>query len=380
MKEPACGTSKENKFRSFIQKASSVRLIVFSLGLFILVFFAFFHKKDLVIFPSSQGFNIVFYTDKNDNGFSEILSSSRSDSVIGVRFMLKKGFVLPYVGINFALSDNQYLDVSDYNRMECEVYTENVSDLQFYLVTEESQVKDTSHRLSYRHSSLNVELKDKIQAIALRIRDFSTPDWWYTVIGQPKSDFGSPDYSRLNQLSVTTGLNPKRDVESTLYVYNIRFYRDNTLVLVMMFLGECSFILGLFLVYLVKHKNKRTISVDVRYKPVEIHEKPESGLAFLNYISENFTNPDLGLSLVSKATGVHQRYISDTISENYHCNFKTYVNQIRVNEAKRLLKESDLNIGEIAYSVGFSSPGSFNRVFKSLTGKTPSEFQQDVEK
>ncbi|MCR6642080.1 MAG: AraC family transcriptional regulator [Sporocytophaga sp.] len=112
---------------------------------------------------------------------------------------------------------------------------------------------------------------------------------------------------------------------------------------------------------------------------METNEKLDTGFNFLDFINENFNNAELDLSLVSKKTGVNQRYISETISEKFNCNFKTYVNQIRINEAKRLLKDSDLNIGEIAYSVGFSSPGSFNRVFKSLTGMTPSEFQEDIE-
>ncbi len=161
----------------------------------------------------------------------------------------------------------------------------------------------------------------------------------------------------------------------------MRFYRDNTVVLIVMSLGEFVIVLSLFLHFYLKglKPGPKTNAVNILYRPVTIDEKPETGYSFLDYINENFSNSELDLAQVSKANGVNQRYISDTISEKFQCNFKTYVNQIRINESKRLLKESDLNIGEIAYSVGFSSPGSFNRVFKSLTGMTPTEFQDGVE-
>ena len=49
------------------------------------------------------------------------------------------------------------------------------------------------------------------------------------------------------------------------------------------------------------------------------------------------------------------------------------------NSKGNVLKETDLQISEIAYKVGFSSPSNFNRVFKNLTDKNPSEFLQSNE-
>jgi AraC-like DNA-binding protein len=381
MKGPIPQTINTNIFRSFIRNSTYVRLIVSSIALFVVLYFVFFHKEELVLFPSDQKLNVNFYTDKNDNGQSSVISSTHNDSGIGFHFILKKGFVLPYAGINLARPEYQVLDVSQYNRLEVEVSSKNVSDLLIYLVTKDKNVKDVGNRLRDRHSSVNIEITEERQTLQLKFKEFSTPDWWFTAIGQPKSDFSDPEWNRLNQLSFSTGLNPKLDMKSFLELYKVRFYRDNTNVMIMMVLFEVFIIAGLFIRFYTKSKTveKKAFSVDVRYKPVETNEKPDTGFNFLDFINENFNNAELDLSLVSKKTGVNQRYISETISEKFNCNFKTYVNQIRINEAKRLLKDSDLNIGEIAYSVGFSSPGSFNRVFKSLTGMTPSEFQEDIE-
>jgi YesN/AraC family two-component response regulator len=57
---------------------------------------------------------------------------------------------------------------------------------------------------------------------------------------------------------------------------------------------------------------------------------------------------------------------------------KTYINflnEVRINEAcKRFIEMNFDNIGNIAYQCGFNNVVSFNRVFKSIMGKTPKEF------
>jgi AraC-like DNA-binding protein len=56
--------------------------------------------------------------------------------------------------------------------------------------------------------------------------------------------------------------------------------------------------------------------------------------------------------------------------------FTQYLLQLRINEAQKLLQESDLSIGEIAFRVGFENLSYFNRVFKSIAGISPREFRR----
>lgn len=158
----------------------------------------------------------------------------------------------------------------------------------------------------------------------------------------------------------------------------LRFYRNNFVVIGYLLAIQFGIMGVLFLLHYRKSNKlatKERQAIQIHYKAVGVEEKPKSDYTYLDYIHQHFTDSELNLAQIAKETGVPQRNISDTISEKFDCNFKTYVNQIRINEAKRLLKETDLNSSEIAYAVGFSSPGSFNRVFKNLTGKTPSDFK-----
>jgi putative ABC transport system permease protein len=56
-----------------------------------------------------------------------------------------------------------------------------------------------------------------------------------------------------------------------------------------------------------------------------------------------------------------------------------YVNELRIEEVKRKMDDpacSHIKIIEIAYECGFNSKATFNRVFKKLTGKPPTEYKK----
>ncbi|MCS5490629.1 helix-turn-helix domain-containing protein [Algoriphagus limi] len=56
--------------------------------------------------------------------------------------------------------------------------------------------------------------------------------------------------------------------------------------------------------------------------------------------------------------------------------FTQYLLELRINEAQKLLRETDLGIAEIAYQVGFENLSYFNRGFKKITGLTPKEWRK----
>ncbi|MFU1682378.1 helix-turn-helix domain-containing protein [Phaeobacter piscinae] len=60
-------------------------------------------------------------------------------------------------------------------------------------------------------------------------------------------------------------------------------------------------------------------------------------------------------------------------------NFPSFVNSYRIEQAKHILTDpmrSDYPIQSVAYDVGFSSIGPFNRAFRSLQGMSPTEFRK----
>lgn len=85
-----------------------------------------------------------------------------------------------------------------------------------------------------------------------------------------------------------------------------------------------------------------------------------------NNLSENIT-----LTEAAKKYGLAPTYLSALFSSNVGITFKEYLTTVRVDYAKRLLKETDLPVISVGYECGWSTPSQFFRIFKKNTGTTP---------
>jgi len=88
-----------------------------------------------------------------------------------------------------------------------------------------------------------------------------------------------------------------------------------------------------------------------------------------------YARSDLSLRMLSDVTGVTKNHISETLSQHLNVNFFDFVNERRVDEAKRLLAETDETVLSIGYDVGFNSRSTFNAAFKKHVGSTPSAYR-----
>jgi YesN/AraC family two-component response regulator len=89
------------------------------------------------------------------------------------------------------------------------------------------------------------------------------------------------------------------------------------------------------------------------------------------------------ITLVEAAKTVHfsSQYLSKIFKEETGYTFKQYLNMIRIENSKKLLKEGDLSLMDICYLVGFSDQSHFSRTFKKISGMSPKKYleQQDIE-
>ena len=97
--------------------------------------------------------------------------------------------------------------------------------------------------------------------------------------------------------------------------------------------------------------------------------------AVLGYIYRNFKN-DITLADMAKELGYHEKYLSHALHSLTKKNFRSFLATYRVNHAKKLLRTTKMPIAEIALESGFSAINTFNRVFKEVTEKTPSEYRK----
>ncbi len=90
----------------------------------------------------------------------------------------------------------------------------------------------------------------------------------------------------------------------------------------------------------------------------------------------NSYTEDISLESISKELGYSKWYVSKLIAATFRCNFRFLVNSFRISMAQSLLLTSQKSVSDIAFECGFRNQSSFNRVFLSTTGLTPSVFRQ----
>lgn len=98
-------------------------------------------------------------------------------------------------------------------------------------------------------------------------------------------------------------------------------------------------------------------------------------LPALEYIDQNFQNPELSLEAVSTVMGLNPTYFCRLFKRVSGHGFTEYLNFVRISKSEELLQNTSLSILEISMEVGFSSVSYYNRVFKQLKNCTPSVYR-----
>ncbi len=92
---------------------------------------------------------------------------------------------------------------------------------------------------------------------------------------------------------------------------------------------------------------------------------------------ELYKEEDMSLKTVAEMMNVNLQQLSEILNKDIKKSFRTYINDFKMDEAKRLLaSEPDMTITRIAFTVGFNSVRSFNRVFANSEGCTPLEYRK----
>ena len=96
----------------------------------------------------------------------------------------------------------------------------------------------------------------------------------------------------------------------------------------------------------------------------------------VKYIEANYSRQDLYTPMLAKMSGMGETYYRSIFISVFGVAPTRYIQQYRVDKAKELLIRSNASVEDIAVAVGFANSSYFCKVFKSLTGLTPSEFAE----
>ena len=97
---------------------------------------------------------------------------------------------------------------------------------------------------------------------------------------------------------------------------------------------------------------------------------------FTAYLKENCTDPNLTIGSAAEAMGINAARVSVLYKEHTGMHPSAYLQSLRMDKAKELLRDSDLPIKEIAVKVGYFDSSSFIRRFRQNTSMTPAQYRQ----
>ena len=139
-------------------------------------------------------------------------------------------------------------------------------------------------------------------------------------------------------------------------------------------------------VFMEKYKNAEDYVHDledgVRQVFSEIRDSGADAEDIRRYVDMHYTE-QISTGDVAQYFHMDQNYISRVFKKKFNKNIKDYITEKKMEKAKWLLENTDLKIYEVSDASGYTDYFYFTRVFRKLTGITPTEWrenQQDKEK
>ncbi len=124
-------------------------------------------------------------------------------------------------------------------------------------------------------------------------------------------------------------------------------------------------------------KNKSRTHIDPEPSEIVITSLDEQLVAkAIKYVEDHISRPDLSVEVLSRELGMSRVQLYKKLLQITGKTPTEFIRIIRLKRAMQFLRESQLNVSEIAYNVGFNNPKYFTKYFKEEFGVLPSVFQE----
>lgn len=311
----------------------------------------------------NESFFIDSYSDKNETG--ESTCTLKSIAPLCYKYKINNLVDFPYAGIYIEDTlEGAFINLSNFNQITISISATNASKIPFTLNALWNFKKRPYQKL--------LPVKPEVSRFTIPLNEFKTPDWWlnkHKVIDEKLQSFKKVvtiNFEDCEQLSP--------NINDEVIISELVFSTDNSTVYITIgSIWVVGIIVFLILNYIQKNRTLIPIKA-IEYQPKNV---TDSKNLIITFIGNNYTNPKLSLQDISRNTNVKGNDVSKILTEQFDLSFKEYLNYVRISEAKKLLKNSELNISEIAYSVGYNNVTHFNRVFKNSENISPMEFRSN---
>lgn len=329
----------------------------------------------------SHSFSLTTITDQPDQGNSNISLYETDKGQISFKFKLNKGYTFPYAGIRLKSAKDYLFKTTNHDLLRIVANSDSACTIMINIITD-VPIYDSKNGLYHRRAvyfSTMAKIEEGYNTINTALSDFQIPEWWFTKNRIERSKAKNIRLKAFGNMEILVNSN-NQSQQGNIVVKSISLEKKilNLLITNFIKLFSITFFI-VILVYFVKlratfKKAKQTV---LTHKKIHLdNEKERIKANIVNFLDQNYSDPDLNISYMSKKTNISIYLIPSLLKEISDCTFKQYVNNLRVNKAKDMLKNEDTKIIDVAYSVGYNTVTHFNKVFKSLEGISPKDYRK----
>ncbi|MBN1699881.1 MAG: helix-turn-helix transcriptional regulator [Spirochaetales bacterium] len=378
---------KEGDFISISIKQNVIVFILSIIPFFMLVIpIIDILTMSIVIFPTDAfGNSIDAHTNQKRGGNPEIEDFTFDKNAMMMTCFLREGVSLPMIFISMYLDNTgEPLDLSGYESVLLRITEATNKKAVIFIKTfvEGFSEKKPINPVTLRHNQYILQRVPQQEEYSIRLEEFEIPSWWrdcMSVNGKPVPEetfdevYGFDMYFNPEESDNTFGKRGHITIEK------IVFHRPMSSAGILISCIVALYCLT-FCVIVAAKKNKRAEKKLPRQKPLAIVSYRNKELQRIeSFIESHYNNPGISTGMVYKRLGIPASRVFRLCLEEYNLTFKQLINTMRIKEAKRLLRETDLRIIDIALNLGFNDISYFNKLFKKQEHVSPSGYRKKRE-
>jgi AraC-like DNA-binding protein len=304
------------------------------------------------------------------------LTFQKGEGILRAGFLFSPDRHLRYAGIAFDPVDEGMRDVSGTTALRIHYRTRTNTPLILQIMLDLAGHTHPGDYQSQRCLMADLPPHTDWTELSIPLSEFKTPPWWYQGNHLSPSSPDRPDLSRFLSLGLGDAGVAPAGVPQEIEIRSLSFegsWAPSFWIAALLPLPGLSF--------LVWQSRRRSPGVTAVISPLgyplDIQNQEETDFRrIVSFIASHYSDPDLSLSMINKETGIAGVRISSILEKRTGLRFKPYLNEVRIEEAARLLAETDRTVTEIAFLVGYGNTTHFNRVFRSLKQVVAGEFRR----
>lgn len=344
-----------------------------------------YHFKDSEVHlweEINSSYQIKGTSDQEGGGDSEVIAWKQSPQGLSFTYILSKVKRWAYAGINIEYTPKNQpkncVDLSGYDAIRMELKSNLNHGLTFQLATFPKDIKE-QETTRILHQVIKVD--STYQQYHLNLSHFFIPEWYKLNNNLPASG-ADMSLDCVQSVYLISSNYMERGVQDEIWWKNAYLIKSRTWTLPLALGVSLTSLLFLLIIYIKQTTWEKAVKNNIlnKYNSKASQNPTELGISsewelVREYFANHYSDADFKISEVAKKLKIPQKRLSSIIQDQIKQSPREYLNELRLKEGARLLKETPLAINQIAYDVGYNNTAHFNRQFKSKFSQTPKEYR-----